>query len=545
MAAVIISVAAASRPMPSWKVVATTGCVRDTAMTTPAAPVVVMLVGSSATSEVSPSAGPTYACRLVRSVATAPDPLMPIAPIPTWSIETSVRPVAVAVTLSDAAFRSTRSSTYALASVSLVATAAMPVSWTAPPETPRTSVRVVWFTVVATLTAPPASIVAFFSIALVTSGATSKTPTDAPSATAPATTPKTLTGPLMVETVLSETAPVTLTLELSPIEASMTGVTSTTATAALRATAPAWTVTAVTGAVMVESAVTVMPPTVMPATWPTSMVSVVALVEPATSTTTMPAPTATAPPATAIVSAWTWRSACALTRTVPPARSIAAPLSMCANCSLFSFTTTTCAPTATKPPPPWMPIPCRSSSKLASTVTPSPAPVPAWITASWPIDASVLLETLTTSTEAPTATKPPWTLPTRPKKSSRSLATTPTAPPARISAPSWIAATVPSGIEVSLTAFDAMPVWAVKEDFAVALFCAIFWLAGSVSLLPSESMIFVQPLVPAVPDADRSASACALSGTSCHTVALTVGSLPALETFAVLAWYRLPSEPMT
>ena len=99
-----------------------------------------------------------------------------------------------------------------------------------------------------------------------------------------------------------------------------------------------------------------------------------------------------------------------------------------------------------------------------------------------------------------------------------------------------MAATVPSGIEVSLTALEAMPFWAVKEDFAVALRWAIFWLAGSVSLLPSESMIFVQPLKPLEPDADLSASAWALSGTSCHTLALTVGSLPALETFAVLAW---------
>ena len=98
--------------------------------------------------------------------------------------------------------------------------------------------------------------------------------------------------------------------------------------------------------------------------------------------------------------------------------------------------------------------------------------------------------------------------PTRPKKSSASLAFTLTLPPAVTCAPSWMAATVPSGIDVSLTALEAMPVWAVKFDLAVVLCWRMRVLAGSVSLLDaSESMICVQPLVPAVPEAERSASA--------------------------------------
>jgi len=64
-------------------------------------------------------------------------------------------------------------------------------------------------------------------------------------------------------------------------------------------------------------------------------------------------------------------------------------------------------------------------------------------------------------------------------------------------------------------------------------------LAGSVLLWDaSESMIRVHPLVPAVPEAERSASDCAESGTSRQNVAPpgAVGSLAAAEVWALRAW---------
>ena len=92
----------------------------------------------------------------------------------------------------------------------------------------------------------------------------------------------------------------------------------------------------------------------------------------------------------------------------------------------MSFTTATCAPTPTKPPPPAKPIGVECSSMPAETVTAPPASIVAYSET----PASVRLLTFSTSTEPPTPTNPPAAAPAIPNTKRTSFATTLTWPPA-------------------------------------------------------------------------------------------------------------------
>ena len=161
---------------------------------------------------------------------------------------------------------------------------------------------------------------------------------------------------------------------------------------------------------------------------PSATSPMLAVASPSTEVTATAAPVAKTPPATAMSKALSVRCAIALTSMPPPALVIPAPVvlvSMWAFCVPVSLTTATMAPTATNPAVPAKPIAVELSCMSALTLT-------------WPsavtldrdkMPASVLLETLRTSTEAPTPTRPAPIEPATPTTLRLSVAHTRTCPP--------------------------------------------------------------------------------------------------------------------
>jgi hypothetical protein len=316
------------------------------------------------------------------------------------------------------------------------------------------------------------------------------------------------------------------------------------ATAALSAAAPPWSEYAFACAPSVSVAETLRPAT--GPGWPIVTEPTVAEVSPERLEIVIEAPAATAPPAMPSVLVSTSRVAAArTTRSWPLVTAVPSPIE--AVWVPVELITATWPPTATKPPPAPNAKPSVSSPSVAET-TMSPV-VPAVIVAPVPIVAWTSASRLATSTEPPTATKPPWMPPTMPLKSSCSSAATLMAPPAITVAPSPICAAVPpeGGAE---TAAAKEPASGAPPAIAPLAEPAADAMRVSVALPEPVEMplrIDCQPPLALAPEACAPASACgevepffSASSELCpHTPVLaplcSVGFVAALEVWSLLA----------